>query len=51
MSRRQKREALECLMSWSVSKIRLSLANPTVGMPPTMLALHLVALRRKGVEL
>lgn len=50
MTRAQKRDALTALMSWPPALIRRSLDNPTPYMPPMVLTLHRLALRRKGTD-
>lgn len=50
MNRKTKREALQILMTWRPETVADSLANPTPHMPPVMLALHHIALRRMGAR-
>jgi hypothetical protein len=43
-----KKNQLDVLMAWPVAMIRKSMQNPTPYMSPVVLALHAIALRRKG---
>ena len=51
MNRKTKREALQILMTWRPEVVAASLASPTPYMPPVMLALHRIALRKMGAVL